>query len=172
MCYHFRFLCVLCCLALGLSSRSAIVVDTIYSPQRDRVIVTYDVNIADGHATIKFLDAKRKLTSSKYSQVSDIKAIFFDKLGGYADKVKFTGQAQWRKAYASNSCLPGTLFAPQEDDHLQGPHPVRPIVHQAVQEAGQETRQQRIISCCGKQPFLLEQRVTNLYRNRHYRGNR
>ncbi len=93
MCYHFRFLCVLCCLALGLSSRSAIVVDTIYSPQRDRVIVTYDVNIADGHATIKFLDAKRKLTSSKYSQVSDIKAIFFDKLGGYADKVKFTGQA-------------------------------------------------------------------------------
>ena len=93
MFYHFRIMCVLACLAVMMTSHGAIVTDTIYSPQRDRVIVTYDLTIGDGNATIRFLDAKKKLASSKYSKVSEIKAIFFDKLGSYADKVKFKGQA-------------------------------------------------------------------------------
>lgn len=87
-----RLLCAVCCLAMLLSGHAAIVTDTIFSPQRDRVIITYDLTVGDGHATIRFLDAKKKMSSSKYSKVSDIKAIFFDRMGNYGDNVQFKGR--------------------------------------------------------------------------------
>lgn len=89
----------LCLLTLAfltcLPGHATVVKDTVYSAQKDRVIITYDINYGDRGATIRFLEASKKPggpNKEKYSKLSEVKVLFFDRTGGYSDNVKFKGK--------------------------------------------------------------------------------
>ena len=82
-------------LLCSMSIQASVVTDTIYSPQRDRVIITYDISHNDNKATIRFIEAKKMLGASnkgKYSKLSEVKVVFFDRVGNYGDMAKFKGK--------------------------------------------------------------------------------
>ena len=71
-----------------LTASARQVTDTLYSPQKDRVIVTYDMVQKDGKVEIRFLDAKKKLGAAnkdRYKNMSKIVVMFFDRIGSFKD---------------------------------------------------------------------------------------
>lgn len=83
-------------LLYATSVHATVVKDTIYSAQGDRVIVTYDIIHNENKATISFLKAEKKLTGKfkeKYPQLSEVKVIFYDRVGNYGDNSKFKGKS-------------------------------------------------------------------------------
>ena len=92
--YRFHHILALLCLMLPccLSSQGAVVTDTVFSAQKDRVIITYDISYNDNKVTIRFLDAIKKLGGSnkdKFTKLSEVKVAFFDRVGNYSDNAKF-----------------------------------------------------------------------------------
>lgn len=83
-------------LLTGISCRAAVVTDTLFSAHNDRVIVTYDITYNDNKTSIRFLDANKKLggiNKGRYSKLSEVKVMFFDRVGNYGDNTKFTGRS-------------------------------------------------------------------------------
>lgn len=90
----FRLLSLM--LLTGISCRAAVVTDTLFSAHNDRVIVTYDITYNDNKTSIRFLDANKKLggiNKGRYSKLSEVKVMFFDRVGNYGDNTKFTGRS-------------------------------------------------------------------------------
>lgn len=70
------------------------VTDTLESPKKDRVIVTYDITQNNGQINVRFLDAKKKLGGTyreKYKKLDEVAVLFFDRTGNYEDNMEFSG---------------------------------------------------------------------------------
>lgn len=70
------------------------VTDTLVSAKRDRVIVTYDVEQAKGQVVVRFRGIQKKLGTAykdKYKKLDEVVVLFFDRKGGFKDKMEFRG---------------------------------------------------------------------------------
>lgn len=64
--------------------------DTLWTVDKDRIIVTYDLHYDDDEVEISFIDVKKKLghiNCKKYNKLEETEVIFFDKTGVYEDMV-------------------------------------------------------------------------------------
>lgn len=64
--------------------------DTLWTVDKDRIIVTYDLHYDDDEVEINFLDVKKKLghiNGKKYKKLEEIEVVFFDRTGVYEDMV-------------------------------------------------------------------------------------
>lgn len=69
------------------------VTDTLRSTKNDRVIITYDVTLDNGHVQVKFKKVSKSLGAShrdEYNELDKVAVIFFDRYGNYKN-YKFTG---------------------------------------------------------------------------------
>ena len=70
------------------------VVDTLTTTAGDQLIVTYNVSVSGGKATVEFVNARKllgKTNKRKYTDLTKVVPVFFDKSS--AKGVKFEGQA-------------------------------------------------------------------------------
>ncbi len=66
--------------------------DTLWTTDKDRIILTYDIRQNDEEINIKFLEARKmlgRLNAKKYKKLEKVDVVFFDKTGVYND-AKFT----------------------------------------------------------------------------------
>ena len=69
--------------------------DTLYSPNGDRVILSYNMTQDGGQVTVKFGNVQKKLgqrTQDKYKKLDEVAVVMFDRTGNYRD-LKFDGQS-------------------------------------------------------------------------------
>lgn len=69
------------------------VTDTLRSTKNDRVIITYNVTLDNGHVQVKFKKVSKSLGAShrdEYNELDKVAVIFFDRYGNYKN-YKFTG---------------------------------------------------------------------------------
>ncbi len=60
--------------------------DTLWTTDKDRIIITYGINFSDDEMSINFIDAKKKLgryNGKKYKKLEDVEVVFFDRTGVY-----------------------------------------------------------------------------------------
>ena len=60
--------------------------DTLWTTDKDRIIITYDVKYYDEEMSINFIDVKKKLgryNEVKYKKLEEVEVIFFDRTGVY-----------------------------------------------------------------------------------------
>lgn len=111
---HFRLLLTLSLLSLCFHAPARVVSDTLYSPQNDRVIVSYELRQDNEKAEIKFTSIRIRLGDplyDKYKNTSKISAMFFDRVGGFND-IRFSGVTP--KALFTTS---GLGFSPSSDGY-------------------------------------------------------
>ncbi len=80
-------------LSLSLIAPARIKTDTLCSAQGDRVIVTYELTQQDNKVDLRFKSVRKNLGDGlrrKYSKSSEIKLLFFDRIGVIED-MTFTG---------------------------------------------------------------------------------
>lgn len=89
---------MLSCLLWSISSTygySQTIRDTVYTTDKDRIIVCYDIACSNGTYTISFHnDVRRKLgtiNSKKYEDLTKIGVMFFDRTGNYDKNVSISG---------------------------------------------------------------------------------
>ncbi len=66
--------------------------DTLWTTDKDRIIITYDVKYYDEEMSINFIDVKKKLgryNEVKYKKLEEVEVIFFDRTGVY-ENTSFT----------------------------------------------------------------------------------
>lgn len=73
------------------------ITDTVGSAPRDRAIISYDVRQTDDGQFIVELREVRKLlrhaNQQKYPNFSEVRIVFFDRIGDYPDKTEFSGNS-------------------------------------------------------------------------------
>lgn len=76
-----------------LSGYSKIVKDTLFTADNDRIIITYELSHTDDHYILRFNNQQKKLgriNSDKYSDLSKVAVMFFDRTGGFSNRVSIT----------------------------------------------------------------------------------
>lgn len=74
----------------NLCINAKIVKDTLFTADRDRIIITYDISHTDNQYTISFTNQQKKLgkiNSGKYKDLDQIAVMFFDRTGGFGKDV-------------------------------------------------------------------------------------
>ena len=78
----------------SLSVYAKTVKDTLVTIDGDRIILTYELLQSEDHHTIRFINNPRKklgrINGDKYSDLSKVAVVFFDRTGGYSNNVSFT----------------------------------------------------------------------------------
>lgn len=89
-----RFLCLSIALSLCGLVWANKVDELLESATGDRVTVTYEVSVKDGHVEVIFHGAKKTLGPTygrKYSKPADVAVVFFDYIGSYEGGTQFKG---------------------------------------------------------------------------------
>ena len=102
----------LCALGWAGSAQAKDVIDTLYSSDGDRIILTYTISQNGGKTTVLFTNVQKKLGSAnqrKYRKLDEVAVAIFDRTGSYND-TKFEGMTP------SAFMIPaGVSYTPSED---------------------------------------------------------
>ena len=102
----------LCALGWVGSAQAKDVIDTLYSSDGDRIILTYTISQSGGKTTVLFTNVQKKLGSAnqrKYRKLDEVAVAIFDRTGSYND-TKFEGMTP------SAFMIPaGVSYTPSED---------------------------------------------------------
>jgi len=88
-----RLAAVIGTLAVASTAQAKDVVDTLYSSDGDRIILTYTIQQSDQKTTVLFTNVQKKLGSAnqrKYRKLDEVAVAIFDRTGSYGD-TKFEG---------------------------------------------------------------------------------
>lgn len=102
----------LCALGWAGSAQAKDVIDTLYSSDGDRIILTYSINQDGAKTTVLFTNVQKKLGSAnqrKYRKLDEVAVAIFDRTGSYND-TKFEGMTP------SAFMIPaGVSYTPSDD---------------------------------------------------------
>ncbi len=79
--------------ACSIQATARAATDTLVSPQKDQIIVSYDLKRSDERVELQFTNIRIKYShqpDGKRKKASEIVAVFFDRVGGF-DDIRFSG---------------------------------------------------------------------------------
>lgn len=83
-----KFLIVLFISLGGIHTSAKDMKDTLYTSDRDRIIISYELDRTDSHLTVQFTNVQKKLStanSEKFKKLNEVVVLFFDRTGNYRD---------------------------------------------------------------------------------------